>query len=291
MSSEDAQGIPFYDTEGRRHVVSRDYFACTILPDQFEQADDDADRLYGVIVIALTDGFFAEALEPARHLFVIDPDEERATNVLGIALMRTGGLDEAEKLYQEYLAKECPSGVIFTNLAKIYSSRGEDARAERTLWTALQVDPNQDAGLKWWGAIHRERGGDQGYWEAMRSVAELPGSWRAQLWLARKQLSEGDSAGAVATYREVLPAAVIDGEALTMISGDLGDHGCSRDSLDLVGPVYDPVTHGPYPGLNLIQACIETGDKARGRELLGSVESLRRYDLVESLDMLRELLD
>jgi len=68
-------------------------------------------------------------------------------------------LDDAEKVFRNYIALHGEDGTILTNLAKIFSRRKDDALAEQTLWHALEVDPNQSNGLDWYGGIHGERGG------------------------------------------------------------------------------------------------------------------------------------
>src|SRR5262249_19933815 len=150
---------------------------------------------------------------------------------------------------------------------------------------------NQDNALDWWGALHRERDGEAGFLRAMERAAEVPGSWRPQLWLARKALEDGNLAGAMAIYARVLPAAGITGAALMMISGDLGKSGHPREALDLIAPVYDPVVHGPMPGINLVQACIQVGDKTRGREILSTIERLQRHDITTHTNRLRAQLE
>ena len=182
------------------------------------------------------------------------------------------------------------SGVVLTNLAKVQAHKGKDDLSEAVLWNALQADPNQDNGLAWWGALHYERGGEMAYVEAMGKVAKVDGSWRPQLWLARRHLERDEIDRAVELYKSVLPAASEYGDALMMISGDLGNHGHPELALDLIAPQYDADRHGALTGLNLIAACIQIGDLDRGRELCAEVERLERYDLIEPLAHLRSQL-
>jgi len=282
--------IKFYDTAGVAHVVARDQYRSKLLPDQFIKANDDPDALRGAIAIALMDGFFEEAVAPARRLVEIDPDPARAINTLGVALMRSGDPDEARDIYESYLRDTGPDGYILTNLAKAYDMCGDRPRAEQTLSEGLECDPNQENAVIWWGAIYRERGGDQGFLDAMRRLALVPGSWRAQLWLNRKLLEDGRVDEALASYRSLLPAAGKDGGALMMISGDLGKNEHAREALDLVGPVYDPATHGIETGVNLVQACIQLGEVRRGRRLIAELRALGRYDWFKYLDALQDQL-
>jgi len=89
-----------------------------------------------------------------KNLFEIDPDRERAANILGVVFLENGMLDDAEAVLKAYLDREGPSGVVMTNLAKVYEAKGEERKAYRTLWNALLADPNQDNALAWWYSIH-----------------------------------------------------------------------------------------------------------------------------------------
>jgi hypothetical protein len=141
------------------------------------------------------------------------------------------------------------------------------------------------------GAIHYERGGDAAHLAAMERVAQLEGSWRAKLWLARHLLDNKELAQALSLYQSILPEAKTFGDALMMISGDLANKGHLREAIDLVGPHYDPSMHGVQPGLNLVKASIELGELDRARRFLAAVETLDRYDLVEHVQELRRRLE
>jgi tetratricopeptide (TPR) repeat protein len=290
-ASPGPDAIQLYDSEGQEYFIERDEYRDRVLPDQLRNAQDDPDQLYQAVVLALRDGFFPEAIPAAEHLLATDPDRERSTTVLGIALTRTGRLDDADHLFRSYLEEFGESGVILTNAAKVCAERGDDVAAEEILWSALGADPNQDNALDWWGAIHRERDGDEGFAHAMLRVAELPGSWLATLWLARSELEADRRSEAMALYESVLPAASEAPGALMMISGDLGNHGCAREALELVAPVYDVARHGPMPGINLAQACAQLGETSRGLGILDGVEQLGRPDLAEYIQRIRHELE
>ena len=283
--------IRLHDADGREYLISRHEYRSKVLPELFRRVQGDSDQLYDAIADALQDGFFAEAVLPARQLLEMDARGERATAVLGIALMRSGELDQAEQLFQSHLREAGASGVILTNLAKVFSERGEDARAEEILWSALEADPNQDNALDWWGAIHREQGGEPAFLRAMERVAKLPGSWRAELWLARQLLQDGKTSQAMLLYESVLPLARASGDALMMISGDLCSKGCLREAIRLIAPIYDPVAHGPMAGLNLAQACIQLGEAVQGRGILAGLERLNQPELGEDIQQLRAQLE
>lgn len=282
--------IRMYDSNGGELLVSKSEYRNKVLPDSLQRVKHSPDELYGSIVLALQDCFFEECLSPARQLAQIDPDKERSTTVLGIALMKNNRLDEAQAVLEGYLKENGDSGVILTNLAKVLAHNGEVVNSTETLWRALIVDPNQDNALDWWGAIHREKDGDEGFYKAIEMVAQVPGSWRPQLWLARRLLEQKKIDSAITIYRKVLESAPETGDALMMISGDLGNNGYLAQMLDLILPFYKSEKHGPMAGLNLIQASIQLREKETGLKLCESVERLQRYDLKQHLQSLRARL-
>ncbi len=283
--------IRMYDSQGNEALITKQEYRKKVLPDSFERSKGNPDELYGAIILALQDGFLEECLPPARRLVQIDPDKERSATVLGIALMKNNRLDEAQEVLESYLRQGGESGVILTNLAKVFAEKGEADKSVQTLWRALTVDPNQDNALDWWGAIHREKEGEEGFYRAIERVSQVPGSWHPQLWLARRLLEQKKIDSAISIYRKVLESAPEAGDALMTISGDLGNNGYLAQMLDLTLPFYKPEKHGPMAGLNLIQASIQLGEKETGLKLCESVERLQRYDLKQYLESLRAQLE
>ncbi|PWF42256.1 hypothetical protein C7C56_023005 [Massilia glaciei] len=199
-------------------------------------------------------------------------------------MLKNGQLDAAEAALRAGMAKVGETTALLTNLAKVFGERGDEARAEATLWQAVRADPNFENGLLWWLAIERDRGGEDGYLRALRTVAALPGSWRAQLWLARHHLEHNDVEAARALYADVLAGGLFDGGALMMLSGDLGNNGQIALILELIGRVYDEHKHDPMAGLNLLQACQELGKVDEGEALLGRMYALDFVPIKQQLD-------
>jgi predicted Zn-dependent protease len=191
--------IRLFDEFGRELFITKEQWLTSVLPGTLKSNWNNPDQLYGIIVGSLNDGFFHEVLDAAEHLYLIDPVPARGACVYGIVLMKNNCLDQAERVLRSHSEKHGEDGSVLTNLAKVYSARDETQKAEDTLWRALEVDPNQDNGLVWYAAIHRERSGEEAELEALRHVAALPGSWRAQLWLARAALASHDL-GKALTY-------------------------------------------------------------------------------------------
>lgn len=275
--------ITVYDKLGRQFEIPREQWRTEVLPDQLAEAQDDPDALYAIIFGALSDGFFHDVLPASQRLLEIDSNRERSHAVRGIVLLKTGDLNGAEQVLTDYLEQFGPSGTILTNLAKVQDARGLHARAEATLWRALTHDPNQDNGLLWYCSLQQDKNGDDAMWETMRRVAELPGSWRPQLWLARRSLEQRNLAEARQYYSHVLNVAADEPEVLMMISGDLGNNGHADEMIEIVGKIYDPYRHDQRTGLNLLQAFLQTGNVARGEELLHELFAQNRPDLKDHL--------
>ena len=257
-----------YDAYGRAVSLTREEYRSRVLPATLRKNWDNPPGLYGAIVQGLRDDFAADLLDASEHLVEIDPDPERATTARGIVLMKTGDADGAEEVLRRYHGQHDPSGVILTNLAKVAAERGDDERAHDLLAEALQIDPNLENGLLWWAALAREQGGEGAYLEALEAIAEVQGSWRPQLWMARHRLDEGDLTGALELYNSVLELAADQSDALLMISGDLGNAGYVDQVFELVLPRYVPERHALSVGFNLLNACVQAGRRAEGEALL-----------------------
>lgn len=280
----DGDLIKVYDAYGREVKITRSEWRDKVFLPNLQKKWNQADDLYGLIVSGLNDGLAPHLQPAAERLLQIDEIPERSHAILGIVLMKNGRLDAAEATLRAGIAKAGKTGTLLTNLAKVFSERGDQAQADETLWQALQADPNLDNGLLWWASIERERRGEAGYLQALRTVAALPGSWRAQLWLARHHLEHKEVEAALALYRGVLASSLYDGSSLMMMSGDLGNNGQIPLILELVGPAYDEHNHDPMAGLNLLRACQELGRVDEGEALLGRMYALGLAPIKQHLD-------
>lgn len=259
--------IEVYDEYGRQLFVSKEVWRKDVLPGQLEKDWDDADALYSDIVSALRDEFYKDVLGATARLLEIDTNRERAITIRGITLMKVGKIDQAEDIFQNYMDKNGRSAIILTNLAKVYAERGDDAGSFKILRESLEIDPNMDNAVEWYMAIHNEKGGSAEVKSALRDLAQIDGSWRPQLWLARYALEENDLASALNLYEGILDLTD-DSDALMMISGDLGNNGHIEQILGFVAPVYLPEKHGPNAGRNLLEACKQLGNYELGLQLV-----------------------
>lgn len=289
--SDESELITVYDSYGREMKITRNEWRDSVLLPNLQQKWSDADELYSLIISGLNDGFVADLIPAAAQLVAIDGNPERSHVIQGIVLLENGQLDAAETTLRAGMAKVGATGTLLTNLAKVFTERGEQALADETLWRAVQTEPNLENGMLWWAAIQRERAGEEGYLQALRTVAALPGSWRAQLWRARHYLEHNDVEPARALYAEVLAGGRFDGGALMMISGDLGNNGQIPLIIELIGPVYDEHKHDAMAGINLLRAYQELGNADEGQALLARLYALGFMPIKSQLDQFAQVFE
>ncbi len=279
-----AQIITVYDAHGRELQVTRADWRDNMLLPQIKAMWDQPNELYQLILNALDDGFAAEVDPASQRMLAIDPIVERAHVIRAIVLMQQERFDQAGQVLRDAIGRIGETATLLTNLAKVQAGRGEEHQADATLWKALQLDPNQDNGLGWWLARQRERGGEPAYRAALEQAAALPGSWRASLYLGRESLAKQDVPAALDQFRSVLAQAAHSTDVLLVISGDLGNAGRIVELVDLIGPSYDPETHGPQVGMNLVQAYLHLDRLDEGEALLHRLYALNIPPFKQHLD-------
>lgn len=277
--------IRVFDDYGREFLVTRQVWIEQVLPESIKQAWSDPEKLYGLIALALNEGLRLEILAAAEHLYSTDPVHTRAACVWGVLLEEVGRLKEAEKVFTKYLRTNGNEGVILTNLAKVYSRQGKQAKAQETLLRALTADPNQENGLMWYALSHKERAGNAGWLEALRCIAAFPASWRAQLWLARESLERETLPEAISWYQDGLARAgtPAPSDLLQQMSGDLGNHNQLVALIRLTEHRYDPAIHGLGAGNNLIKAHVELGELDAAQKHLDALYRQQRPDWTATL--------
>lgn len=282
---ENPDMIQVFDKYGRELYITRQEWRDNILIGNMEKAKNNPDELYNLLVSALHDGFSTEIVEYAEVLHKIDPIRARGVVVLGIVYMDCKRLDDAELIFTDYLKKNDEDGIVLTNLAKVYASRGDMALAEQTLWHALEVDPNQENGLSWYAAIQKERDGEPAFYAAYGRVAILPGSWRAQLWQARFALEKKEIDVARKLYEESMSKAgnPLPSDLLMQMSGDLGNNGFLKEIIELVEPHFAPSVHGIMVGNNLLKTHCDLGHFESARAILDQLYKQKRQDWHKTL--------
>jgi tetratricopeptide (TPR) repeat protein len=282
---ESSDVIKLVDKTGGLVLISKEDYRTRSLPAAVSANRSDPEQLSAIIITSLRDGFFSDVLEAAEHLYQIDPERSRGTCVYGIALMKNSRLEDAERVFLSHVEQYGEDGAVLTNLAKIYSERNETEKANATLWHALEVDPNTENALGWYAALAHERAGKVGQLEAWRRVAAIPGSWRAQLWLARIALESRDPKAALAYYRQSLSRVGdnVPADFLGQMTGDLGKHGLLAELIELSEPSFVPAVHGLQAGNNLIKANLDLGRIDRARSILNQLRMMQRPDWTGSL--------
>jgi tetratricopeptide (TPR) repeat protein len=257
-----------------------------VLPGMLSARWDNPDELYRVIVGTLQDGLPADVADAAEHLYGIYPNHSRAVCAWANVLMGMKEIDKAEQVLNSHIKQDGEDGYVVTNLAKVHAARNENDQAEAILWHALELDPNQNIAVGWFAALANERGGKNAMVEAWKRVAALPGSWHAQLWLARTALESHNAPGALTYYRESLARVgeTVPADFLQQMSGDLGIHGRFTELVELTEPYFIPELHGLQVGNNLIKANIELGHLQRARQILNQLRMQSRPDWRPHLD-------
>lgn len=283
--ANDPNMIRVYDGYGREMFITRQQWRDNVLLGNLEKVKADPEQLYGMLVSALQDGFAVDIVPYAEHLWRTDLIPSRGATILGIVYMEVNRLDDAQRVLEGVIAAHGEDGVVLTNLAKVHSRRGDQARAESILWHALEIDPNQDNGFGWYAAIYRERGGEAAELDAFRRVAALPQCWRAQLWLARNALQHSNLMAARTLYAEALARAGSPAppDLLMQMGGDLGNHGYPAEVIHLVEPCFDPAFHGLQVGNNLIKAHFDLGQIDAARRVLSQLYARKRPDWQQTL--------
>jgi len=270
--------VRVYDQFGRAVAIGRESWRKDVLLPNLA-ATRKPDALHDLIASALNDGFAADVLESARWLADNDREPRRGANLLAVVLLQLKDPGAARAVLERAIARHGESAHLLANLARALAALGDDAGAEQVIWRALALDPNEPASLNWLIATAAAGGDRAAAAAAYTRAAGLPGSWRAQLWLARDALERGDLAGATRLYEESLARArPAPADLLMQMSGDLGNHGHAELLVRLAQPRFDLAAHGLTVGNNLLRAYIELGMLAEARKLLEQLYSQQRPD-------------
>ncbi|HKD70460.1 MAG TPA: HEAT repeat domain-containing protein [Candidatus Binataceae bacterium] len=277
--------IRLFDNAGRQVIITRDEWRRKVLPANLKKEWDNPDQLFGLIVAAINDGFRAEIVDAANHLYEIDSDRVRSAGVWAAILIEESRLDEAEHVVRDFLARHGENGPILTQLAKVYVGRSDKAKAEETLARSLQLDPNQEAAIALYESLLRERQGTE-LREVLEKIAAVSGSWRAQLELADEALVAGQLDRALAYYKESIAHAPrpVSTDLLIRISGALGNHGHPGELIALTEPLFAIHVHGIEVANNLIKAHLDLGQTDDARRLVSALYVHRRPDWKSTLD-------
>ena len=284
--------IRVYDQFGRKVEIGREAWRKDVLLPSLQSNRNNAEALYELVVAALNDDFAADVLDSARLLAESHSQPQRGALVLSTALLQLKDFTGAREVLERAIARHGDNAYLLANLARAYAAGGDDARAQALIWQALRLEPNEQGALNWMISNATAKGGQEPTLAAYLRAAALPGSWRAQLWLARYALERGDLAEATRLYEEALARAKpVPADLLMQLSGDLGNRGQTEVLLRLTQPHFDVAEHGLIVGNNLLRAYVELGMFAEARKLLEQLYARQRPDWREHLIHWEQKLD
>lgn len=275
--SKDPNLIRVQDAYGRELFLTKQAWRDSVLLGHIKKVWNDPEALYSVIVQSLHDGFEQDMVEPAEHLASIDPDRERGAVVLANVYRVLHRDQDSANTLQQFMAEHGETGLALTNLAKVLPHKEERLNA---LWRGLELDPNQDNAVSWCEAIYREDGGPEAGLQALQRMSAFPGSWRADLWLARLALESKDIQAAEGHYKKALTRASTPPPAdlLMQLSGDLGKAGYLKALLEWTRPHFSLEHHGLQVGNNLLKAYVDSGQLDLASEMLQRLYAQKRPD-------------
>jgi len=263
-----APTVELTDSLGRRVRISRDEYRTKVLPDLLKAQANQPEQLVAVILQAVRDGLAADVLPAANRLTVVDKEVERSLSVLALVQRELREFDSAEATLKELRQKRPESVAALVGLGMVADSRGDTAKAEEWLWSAMQKDGNHPDAVHGWLQLRHRAVGDAGYEAELRKAVALPGAWRANLWLARQAVQTGRLDEAVTIFRDVLERAGNHGDAQLMAAVDLLQ--MKRHDLidELVAPRFQPGRHHPHIGLALLHHYLQQEQEVAGAALL-----------------------
>jgi Tfp pilus assembly protein PilF len=150
-----------------------------------------------------------------REILAVAPGNVTARNVLALAAIRQGRLDEAEREYEASLARQPRQQRVLAALGALALQRGRMDDAERRYREALALAPAYVEAMTGLGFIQAQRGDEAGaeawYEQAVAADPAYPHAYRrlADLFYGRK-----DYARALAYYERALAVLPRDFAAL-----------------------------------------------------------------------------
>lgn len=284
--------VEAYDARGRVVRVPRSEWLEKVLVPTLEEAKEDLERLYGVIVAALTDGYAADVLPYAHFLADRDPSPARGAALVGAVHLAMNAVDDAERVLEASLARDGRDALVLANLARVFEARGDDERVGTLLWEALTLDPNHGFTFGWFVDRARQKGGPEGTRMACETVAALPGSWRARLVRAGYSLAHGRFDEAATYHAEALALAPdpIPSDLLLQLSGDLGKAGQFETLVTLVRPRFRTDLHDFFVGANLMKAYLGLERPHEAEAIFDALCKEERPDWQDRLEQWRAML-
>lgn len=153
-----------------------------------------------------------------------------------------------------------------------------------SLWFSLVDNPNDEKKLNRLIAYCQSRKGPAAVNAALGELAMEENSYLPRLVMAARSLERKELDEALSQYRMLISQGVPNDYSLLRISADLGRNGHPAELIRIIRPVYDFQKHNEYVGLNLLQACKESGQIADGCEIWKQLRELNRPKIIAALE-------
>jgi tetratricopeptide (TPR) repeat protein len=268
--------VDVYDSFGRQVSLTLDRWRSLIFEPTLKAAWNQPDELAACVSRSMQDGLTTEALPASARLLELEPRVPRAVALHAAVLRSLKRFDEAQSLLEKHLEGEGDSLAALLGLLQVFLAKENNQEARPIVSRILLLDPNNSLAYRTFIDAARRDAGASGEQQAIYRIATLPNSWRARLWIAKRQLDEGDLEAALQTYDEALnmTARPVPEDFLMGMTGDLGMHNHAAEMVALGEPLFDPMHHGLNVGNNLMKANLDLGNLRRTRELLDSLYAL-----------------
>jgi protein O-GlcNAc transferase len=169
-----------------------------------EAAPDNADVLYFLSVVAHQQGQHEKSSELARRSLAILPHHARCYTILGLSLMASGAMDEAESSFLRAIELDATAD-RYSNLGSFWQQRGRLDDALEAYRRALALAPDDATVHRNLGNVYRSKGDVEAGAECfIRSVALSPDDADLHCDLGDVLQTLGRLSDALAAYRRSL---------------------------------------------------------------------------------------
>jgi len=152
-----------------------------------------------------------------------------------------------------------------------------------TLWFELENNPNDEKKLARMLAHCRNTKGPAAVNAALLALAESEEAYLPHILLAKIDLAANRLYEALDYYRQLIEKDKTTDFVLLRMTADLGRLGFPDEMIKMVAPVYDPDSHNPYIGLNLLRAYKITGDHQGGSKLYADLQRCEDAEVKSAL--------
>ena len=284
-------GIRAFDQDGREVIVPREEWRANVLPNMLKEVWDQRRTSSTSSSSTPSTTASSRTIDRRRPRTSTRPTPSPpAAPACGASCSwETGRLDEAEArsspaLLADNTEKTVPSSPISprSTLPKGDLEQRADRQPSGVPW---RLEPNLDNGLGWYASMAQEKGGDDAAREVLEKLRAMPQSWRAQLWLARAELTAQNLGLARKLYEEAIERAPkpLPPDFMMQMSGDLGAAGHLGELIQLTAPQFVPAYHGMPVGNNLIKALVDTNNLDAAEQVKTALQEQNRPDWKDAL--------